>query len=108
MQAPRCPVLIGEAGWRWGLRPMMEGFRWVPCWVWLTSIPSISLGPWNSPSPHPQSQKVYTGPELGGQPYQAHSKCWREVPTEVTLMGQQSQTLIAGGGGVSQHEGTRG
>lgn len=74
------------------------------------SIPNISLGPWNSPLPHPQNQSVYAGPELRGQPHEEHTKCWREVLTEVTLRGQQSWTLIAevGGRGGPQHEGTRG
>lgn len=110
MRTPRCPGVIGEAGWRWGPpRPTVGGLRWAPCWVWLNSIPNISLGPWNSPLPHPQNQSVYAGPELRGQPHEEHTKCWREVLTEVTLRGQQSWTLIAEvGGRGSQHEGTRG
>lgn len=60
------------------------------------------------PSLTPSRIRVYTGPELRGQPHRAHTKCRREVLlTEVTLRGQQSRTLIAEMGG-SQHEGTRG
>lgn len=99
--AARMPGVIGEAGWRWVPPSRAHGER--------PSLGSV-LGVAKFHSKHQSGSlersfslihrtTVYASPELGGQPHQANTKCWREIPAEVTLMGQQGRTLIAGGWG---------
>lgn len=80
----------------------MGGLRWAPCWVWLKSILSVAVGAWSSPVAHRRARD-------STQASPSQYKVLEEVPTEATLMGQQSRTLIAEGeGGWPQREGTRG